>query len=80
MKAQTYTFCFSAGLGNHRNCRCKEMTTSRPIIKASIRQMSAVILGSVFSKFYLDLIPRKKKSHVCLPRQDKLAVFFVFLV
>lgn len=45
--------------------------------------MSAVILGSVFSKFYLELIPRgkkKKNSHVCLHGQDKLAVFFVFLV
>lgn len=60
--AQTYTFCFSAGLGNHHNCHCKETTTSSPIIKASIRQMSAVILGSVFSKFYLELIPRGKKK------------------
>lgn len=53
-------FASQLGLAIIATVFLRKLLPQGPIIKASIRQMSAVILGSVFTKFYLDLIPRKK--------------------
>lgn len=57
-------FASQLGLAIIATVVVRKLLPQGPIIKASIRQMSAVILGSVFTKFYLDLIPRKKTKNL----------------